>query len=68
MNPGKPVTPEFKSFPPEIPIIEIAAVAFNVPCKIAAAITDFAFMVMYRWNGVIKMQNTIIIKTPISGC
>jgi hypothetical protein len=45
MNPGKPVTPEFKSFPPEIPIIEIAAVAFNVPCKIAAAITDFAFMV-----------------------
>lgn len=46
--PGNPVIPEFRSFPPEIPMIEIAEVAFIVPCKIAAAITDFAFIVIYK--------------------
>ena len=68
INPDKPVIPVVISFPPEIPIIEIATVAFIVPCKIAAAITDFAFMVIYRWNGVSRIHHTTIIKTPICGC
>ena len=48
IKPANPVTPTVKSLPPLMTIMGIPAVAFNVPCKMAAAMTDFALMVMYK--------------------
>ena len=45
INPAKPVIPTVRSLPPSITIKAIPAVAFRVPCMIAAAITDFALTV-----------------------
>ena len=67
INPAKPITPVDNSFPPSIIRIEIAAVAFNVPCMTAAAITDLALMVIYRNRGLNNMHRTVIMKTPKTG-
>ena len=68
INPDKPVTPEVKSLPPSISIIEIPAIAFIVPCIMAAAMTDFDLMAIYSNMGVSRMHSIIIINTPIWGC
>lgn len=45
IKPASPIIPTTRSFPPLMGITEIEAVAFIVPCKRAAAITDFDLIV-----------------------
>ena len=46
INPANPVAPMVRSFHPSSIIIPMPAVAFNVPCITAAAITERVFSVM----------------------